>query len=169
MNKTAKKVALVGILTALYVVMALTLKLKLGLGDISLDLGYVALCVACFTVGPWAGFVGAAGAAIISSIATQYGFSISWTVMNAVIGIGLGLIFVKFKLDSFVKYIIAIVLILAAVLIGVACKTGIECALYNIPFLVKLPKAALAFGVDSVVMIIGLFVVNPARRALKSA
>ena len=164
MNKTAKKVALVGILTALYVVMALTLKLKLGLGDISLDLGYVALCVACFTVGPWAGFVGAAGAAIISSIATQYGFSISWTVMNAVIGIGLGLIFVKFKLDSFVKYIIAIVLILAAVLVGVACKTGIEC-----PFLVKLPKAALAFGVDSVVMIIGLFVVNPARRALKSA
>lgn len=163
-----KKVALVGILTALYVVMSLTLKIPIGIGNIQLDMGYVALTVACFTVGPWAAFVGGVGAAIESILFSAYGISYGWIAMNIAIGLILGFIF-KISPSLSVRYEdmgMNIFLITIAVIIGVAIKTIIECSLYSIPLAVKLPKSLTAFLIDTAVMVIGLFVVKPVNRLL---
>jgi hypothetical protein len=40
----------------------------------------------------------------------------------------------------------------------VTVKTFIECGLYSIPLLVKIPKSVTAFAIDTIVMIIGLLV-----------
>ena len=46
---------------------------------------------------------------------------------------------------------------IVAVAIGMlVVKTAIECPLYGIPLAVKLPKNAVAFGVDAAVMILGI-------------
>ena len=37
-------------------------------------------------------------------------------------------------------------------------KTGIECYLYHIPFEIKIIKNLVAFGIDSLTMIIGLYI-----------
>ena len=163
-----KKVALIGILTALYVVMSLTLKIPIGIGNIQLDMGYVALTVACFTVGPWAAFVGGIGAAIESILFSAYGISYGWIAMNVVIGLILGFIF-KISPRLSVQYEdmgMNIFLITLVVIIGVAIKTIIECSLYSIPLAVKLPKLLMAFLIDTVVMVIGLFVVKPVNKLL---
>lgn len=163
-----KKVALIGILTALYVVMSLTLKIPIGIGNIQLDLGYVALTVACFIVGPWAAFVGGVGAAIESILFSAYGISYGWIAMNVVIGLILGFIFkISPRLtEQYEDKGMNILLIILAVLVGVSIKTAIECSLYSIPLAVKLPKSLMAFLIDTVVMIIGLFVVKPVNKLI---
>lgn len=167
-KKIIKKIALIGILTALYVVMSLTLKIPIGIGDIQIDMGYVALTVACFTVGPWAAFVGGVGAAIESILFSAYGISYGWIAMNIAIGLILGLIFkISPRLtEQYEDRGINILLIILAVLIGVTIKTIIECSLYSIPLAVKLPKSLVAFLIDTVVMVIGLFVVGPVKKLL---
>ena len=163
-----KKIALIGILTALYVVMSLTLKIPIGIGNIQLDMGYVALTVACFTVGPWAAFVGGVGAAIESILFSAYGISYGWIAMNIAIGLILGFIFkISPRLTEQYKDMgMNILLIILAVLIGVTIKTAIECSLYSIPLAVKLPKSLIAFMIDTVVMVIGLFVVGPVKKLI---
>lgn len=165
-----KKVALIGILTALYVVMSLTLKIPIGIGNIQLDMGYVALTVACFTVGPWAAFVGGVGAAIESILFSAYGISYGWIAMNIAIGLILGFVFKRIscleKRNDIVEYIIAAFLIMMAVVIGVAIKTIIECSLYSIPIAVKAPKSLTVFIIDTVVMVIGLFIVRPVKKLI---
>ncbi len=152
MKIALKKIAFIGILTALYVVLSLTLKIPLGLGNIMLDLGYLALTVAAFTVGPWAAFVGGVGALLESLWFSAYGISYGWIVMNILIGLICGLVLPKIKLEKFYHYLICGAIIFGAVLVGITAKTIIECKLYNIPYLVKIPKSAVAFGVDTLVM-----------------
>ena len=154
MNKTLKQITLIGILTALYVVFSLTLKIPMGIGAIALDLGYTVLTVSSFKVGRWAAFVGGVGAGIESILFSPYGISYGWIVMNIIIGLICGTLFNKF--DGNRKYVYCIITILLAVLIGVTAKTIIECSLYSIPYIAKIPKSAVAFGIDAVVMIIGL-------------
>lgn len=165
-KEVIKKIALIGIMTALYVVMSLTLKIPIGVGNIQLDMGYIILAIACFTVGPWAGFVGGAGAAIESILFSAYGISWGWITMNLLIGLVLGFIFIKYKLTPAYKFIIAVVLVVCTVLIGALVKTVIECALYSIPYQVKIPKSLAAWVIDSIAMIIGLFLVKPIKKAI---
>ena len=56
---------------------------------------------------------------------------------------------------------LAVVLFAALGLLG--AKTLIECSLYSIPFLVKIPKNAVAFGVDAAVMTFGIFLYKRLR------
>lgn len=57
--------------------------------------------------------------------------------------------------------------VLAYVGIGMLIfKTGIECFLYHIPFAVKIVKNAVAFGVDSAVMIAGIGVLKKIKPAI---
>ena len=152
---STKKIATVGMLTALYVVLSLTLKIPLGVGAIALDLGYIVLTVSAFKVGIWSAVVGGAGAAIESFMLSPYGLSYGWIVMNIIIGLICGYLFYNAKI-SHQYHISAIVL---SVFAGITAKTIIECSLYSIPYLVKLPKSATAFAVDTIVMLIGLIVV----------
>ena len=155
MNKT-KKIVNIAILAALYVALSLTLKIPLGMGNIQMDMGYIALTVACVIYGPCGAIVGALGAAIESMCFAAYGISWGWIAMNVVIGIACGVVLPKIK-D---RFWISALTIVTAVFIGAMVKTAVECLLYGIPLLVKLPKSALAWVVDSVVMIIGLPIVK---------
>lgn len=151
MSKT-RKLCYLAMLTALYVVMSAFLKFYVGVGHIQVDLGYIAFVVALCEFGVAGTAVGVIGCALESILFTAYGFSISWAVANAVIGIGCGLVFSKSK-----KFCVRATAIILYSAIGfLLLKTVIECKLYSIPYAVKLPKSVAAFVVDSIVMICGL-------------
>ena len=150
-NLKTRQITGIAILTALYCVLSAMMKIPF-IGSISLDLGYIALTVGCALFGPWAAVIGAVGCGLESILFSPYGFSISWFVANLIIGLGCGIVFKKTK--NIWLRIAAIVGFVAVGMLG--AKTGIECDLYNIPFAVKIVKNAVAFGVDTVTMLIGL-------------
>ena len=150
-NLKTKQIAGIAILTALYCVLSAMMKIPF-IGAISLDLGYIALTLSCALFGPWAAFIGAVGCGLESILFSPYGFSISWFVANLIIGLGCGITFKKTK-NIWIR-IVAIIGFVAIGMLGV--KTGIECYLYHIPFAVKIVKNAVAFGVDTITMLIGL-------------
>lgn len=152
---TTKTITSIALLTALYCVLSATMKIPF-IGAISLDLGYIALSVACAIFGPWAAFVGAVGCGLESILFSPYGFSISWFTANLIIGLGCGFVFAR--TEVFWKRLIAIILFVGIGMLGV--KTGIECYLYHIPFAVKIVKNLVAFGIDSFVMIMGLNIIK---------
>lgn len=155
MKRSVKVMVLTAMLAALYFVLSLTLKIPLR-GNISLDLGYCALTVAAVFLGAVpAAIVGGLGAAIESILLSPYGLSVGWVVMNVCIGLICGYVLHKEYRRGRTKLIPAVITILIAVFIGVFMKTVIECTLYSIPVLVKLPKSITAFLVDSIVMIFG--------------
>ena len=147
-----RKICNISILTALYIVLSAFMKIPL-IGNIQLDLGYLAFAVAICLYGPWGAVVGVVGCALESILFSAYGFSISWAAANAVIGLGCGFTFLRIKniwLRCGLVFIFGV--------IGLLCvKTGIECRLYHIPLVVKLPKNAVATIADVAVMFGGLF------------
>lgn len=150
MSKT-KKLTLLGILTALYVVLSFCMKFTV-IGNIQIDLGYIVFAIALCYFGSVGFIVGAFGCAIESILLSAYGFSPSWFVANIVIGLGCGFVYKKTK-----KFWIRALFTVLFVLIGVGIyKTAIECILYNIPWEVKIVKNLVATTIDSVAMIIGL-------------
>ena len=160
MNRlTTNKITGIAILTALYIVLSAMMKIPF-IGAISLDLGYIALAIGCQKHGMWGAFIGAVGCGIESILFSPYGFSIGWFVANFIIGIGCGYVFTHYKEDW--KRVLAIVVFVAIGMLG--AKTLIECKLYGIPFEVKIVKSLVAFTVDSITMIIGLYI---GKRILK--
>ena len=170
-NKNTKKIALIGILSALYFVCSITLKIPMGIGSIALDLGYIVLTIAALYLGAIpAAIVGGLGAMLESVLLSSYGISYGWIVMNIIIGLICGIFFRLIKSNKMgIREIVGYSgIILVAVLLGVGAKTIIECNLYSIPYLVKIPKSLVAFGVDSVVMIIGLPIAYRVRKFIKN-
>ena len=150
-NLKTRQMTGIAILTALYCVLSAMMKIPF-IGAISLDLGYIALTLGCALFGPWAAFIGAVGCGLESILFSPYGFSISWFVANLIIGLGCGTVFKK--TENIWLRIAAIVGFVAVGMLG--AKTGIECYLYHIPFAVKIVKNAVAFGVDTITMLVGL-------------
>ncbi len=149
---TTNKITGIALLTALYCILSAMMKIPF-IGAISLDLGYIALAIGCAAWGPWGAFVGAVGCGIESILFSPYGFSISWFVANLIVGLGCGYVFSKTQIVW--KRIIAVIIFMAIAMLG--AKTLIECNLYGIPFEVKIIKNAVAFGIDSLTMIFGIF------------
>lgn len=152
MKTNIKTLVTLSVLTALYVVLSAMLKVSLGIGNIALDLGYIVFTVALCMFGIRGAVVGVLGCALESILFTAYGFSISWAVANAIIGIGCGVVFTLS--DKWFIRALSIIFFCALGLLG--AKTAIECALYSIPVAVKIPKNAVAFAADAAVMLIGL-------------
>jgi uncharacterized membrane protein len=154
-NLKTRQMTGIAILTALYCVLSAMMKIPF-IGAISLDLGYIALTLGCAIFGPWAAFIGAVGCGLESILFSPYGFSISWFIANLIIGLGCGITFKKTE-----NIWIRIVAIIGFVAIGMlGAKTGIECYLYHIPFAIKIVKNFVAFGIDALVMIIGISISN---------
>ena len=148
-----KKLCILGMLTAMYVVFSAFLKFTL-FSNIMVDLGYIVFTVALCMYGPWGTAVGVLGCALESILFTSYGFSISWCAANLAIGLicGFGFRTARSELENHL-------IILCAVAVGMlAVKTAIECPLYGIPVEVKIPKNAVAFSADTVTMMLGLWV-----------
>ena len=150
---TTKKLCILAMLTAMYVVLSAFLKFTL-FSNVMVDLGYIVFTVALCMYGPWGAVVGVIGCALESILFTAYGFSISWCAANLAIGLICGFGF-RTARSELGKHLI----ILCAVAVGMlVIKTAIECPLYGIPVEVKIPKNAVAFAADTVTMMLGLWV-----------
>ena len=150
MTKT-RKLCYLAVLTALYVVLGAFLKFNL-IGNIQIDLGYIAFAVALSIFGLPGTFVGAVGCAIESLLFSAYGFSVGWFVANLIIGLICGAVFPITKVTW-----LRIVCVFAACGLGLfIAKTVIECALYSIPLAVKMPKSFVAWMTDAAVMSVGV-------------
>lgn len=151
MKLTTKNIAILGMLTAMYVVLSAFLKFSI-VGNIMVDLGYIAFAFALCMFGPWGAIVGVLGCALESILFSAYGFSVSWVAANLFIGLVCGFGFWKSR-NPFARILITIISVAVAML---GIKTLIECNLYNIPWEVKMPKNAVAFAADAVTMVLGI-------------
>ena len=147
-----KKIAMLGIGIALYVVLGFIVKIPL-IAHIQIDPGYVAFGCLLYIIGWQACIVGVVGCLFESLIFSGW-IPIGWMVGQLVIGIICGIVYKKTN-----NIFIHIGVTILAVFVGVACiKTGIECVLYSIPVVVKFPKNFIAFVADVIPMIIGYIV-----------
>ena len=162
MKITTKNLTILGMLTALYVVLSAFLKFTL-VGNIMVDLGYIAFAFALCVFGPYGIVVGVVGCALESILFSAYGFSISWAMANLAIGLICGWVLNK-NIHMFAKCLVVVIAVAVGMLV---VKTAIECWLYAIPLAVKLPKNAVAFGADAVTMIVGLFFYNVLNNRIK--
>lgn len=153
MKEKLRKMTLVAMLTALAIVLSTWLKVPL-ISDIKLDLSYIVLTIAIIYCDVWgAMFVGVMTALLGSLLFSAYGLSYSWILANLAIVL-IGSNFYKISKSNTLIFAIGIVL---AVAIGMlVVKTGVECYLYNIPLVIKLPKNAVAFVSDAACMLLGL-------------
>lgn len=152
MNKV-KSICYCGIGVALYFVLSMTMKIPL-IAHISLDLGYLVFALYCYKFKNVHGaIVGGFGCMLISII--NYGmFPIGWIVGNIFIGLACALFY---RREGKYRDIVNIVVTIVAVTIGIlGIKTAIECAMFDIPVLVKLPKNGIATLVDAITMSIGV-------------
>lgn len=144
-----KKITFTAIGIAMYVVVSMFLKIPM-IGHISLDLGYIVLAFYCMMFGPIsAALVGCCGSFLVTLITSGW-ISISWPLGNLLIG---AICAVTYKPDKPGRNLIITILAVFAGILGI--KTAIECPLYGIPLLVKIPKNLVAAIADSITMCIG--------------
>ena len=131
--KSVYGLVLLAMLIALGIVLSAFLQFRL-IGDIKIDLSYIVIVVICYLYG---GIVGGISAGLIagleSLLLSNYGFSISWTSANIIIGLMTGLMIshnpIKHKV---LKHVLNIGVMTMACAIGLLLvKTVIECNLYN--------------------------------------
>lgn len=154
MNKT-KKLALSAVFSALYFVLSATLKIPVG-GHMTLDLGYIALMVACVYLGAIPAMcVGGIGAFFESALLSARGVSPGWVLMNMIIGFTCGSVLPKAYEGKRRKFIItAVIAVLVSAFVGMTLKTLIDCALYDLPLAAKIPVAFIGWAADSAVMLV---------------
>lgn len=151
-----KKIVTLSILTALYVALSAMMKIPF-IGNISLDLGYIAFVVALMLFGYEGIIVGVLGCALESILFSAYGFSISWAVGNLIVG----LIFAWGFKNTSHKSLICMLFAVFACFCGIGIvKTYIESYLYAIPLAIKFPKNLVATAVDTLTMWIGILIFN---------
>ena len=158
-----KRIAYLGIGIALYVVLGLAMNIPILAGThLQTDLGYIAFGCYLYCFGWPALIVGVLGC-MLESLLTSGWIPAGWMVGQLVIGLLCGFVYKKSN-----KKLIHILIAVFAVFIGVGLiKTGIECALYSIPFAIKFPKNCVAFVADAIPMILGLFIGYKVKRYIK--
>ena len=167
--KKTKQIALTGVLTAMYFVLSALLKIP-AVGNIRLDLGYIALMVGAVYLGAVPGLlIGAIGALLESALMSQHGVSPGWILMNAIIGYLCGLVLSKAFREDRKKFLLSSFLIVpSSALLGVIFKTPIDCLITGVPLLAKIPRSASAWILDSLVMLaFGLPLCLAMKKALK--
>lgn len=151
MNKT-KYIAFYGMAIALYVVLGMTTKIPL-ISHIGTDLGYIVFGFCCYTFGWTALIIGIIGC-LFESLLISGWVPIGWMLGQVAIGLLCGIVYKKYNNKA--AHVIATIV---AVFIGiVVIKTGVECVLYSIPLMVKVPKNLVAFVADVIPMLIGWFI-----------
>ena len=149
-------IAITAIGIALYVALSMTMKIPI-IGHIGLDLGYIALAVYCYCYGPLSGAIVGAGGCTLVSLITSGWFPPGWVLGNILIGFVCGKFYNRENKKLRIPINIAVSII--AIFVGIiVIKTAVECMMFNIPVVVKLPKNAVAALVDTITMCAGLFV-----------
>lgn len=151
-----KKITTLAILTALYVALSAMMKIPF-IGNISLDLGYIAFVVALMLFGYEGIIVGVIGCTLESILFSAYGFSISWAIGNLIVGLLFA--YGVSRIDYNAKVYMSFAMVACLLGIGIV-KTFIESYLYAIPLAIKFPKNLVATMVDSFTMWIGILIFN---------
>lgn len=150
-----KRICYLGLGVALWLVFAAVLKVPL-IGHIQTDLGYIVFGVYCVLFGWQAAIVGVLGCMLESLIFSGW-FPEGWMLGNLFIGITVGAILHKFKVNKFV----ALIVVCVSVFLGIGIiKTVVEWAIYKMPFSVKFMKDLIATVADIVPMYIGILLGN---------
>lgn len=153
MNKT-KYICTTAIGIAIYCALSMSIRIPLGIGHISVDLGYIVLAVYAYNIGGIsAAIVGGCSAAVIS-ILTGW-FSLEWVLANVSIGLICGRFYERSNTKRATFWNVSLTVL--AVAIGMlVIKTSVSCWMWSIPLLVKLPKSIAAWVTDSIVMCIAI-------------
>ncbi len=159
MSSNTKKISLLAVGTAMFVVLSLCLQVPV-FENYYLCLGYAVMAVYCYSFGTLSGtVVGFLGVVLYCVVINGMRGMPGWSLGNIVIGIALGLTFkvtrtVKSKV---LRAVIHCIVIVAATALGIlVVKSEAECLLYSQPFLVRAAKNMSAFIADAVMLIISL-------------
>lgn len=159
MSVKTKKLALMAVGIALFVVLSLCLQVPV-FENYYLCLGYVVMAVYCYSFGPLAGTVaGFFGVILYCVVISGLRGMPGWALGNIVIGIALGLCFrATGKMSNqILRTVIHVAVIVTSVALGIlVIKSATESLLYSQPFLVRAAKNSYAFVADVVVLIVSL-------------
>lgn len=159
MSANTKKISLLAVGIALFVVLSLCLQVPV-FENYYLCLGYVVMAVYCYSFGTFSGtVVGFLGVVLYCVVISGLRGMPGWSLGNVVIGISLGLAFkyTRSLKSVFLQTIIHCVVIAAATALGIlVIKSETESLLYLQPFLIRVAKNTSAFIADAVMLIISL-------------
>ena len=159
MSANTKKISLLAVGIALFVVLSLCLQVPV-FENYYLCLGYVVMAVYCYSFGTFSGtVVGFLGVVLYCVVISGLRGMPGWSLGNVVIGISLGLAFkyTRSLKSVFLQTIIHCVVIAAATALGIlVIKSETESLLYLQPFLIRVAKNTSAFIADAVMLIVSL-------------
>lgn len=171
MSDSVRRICIVGMGIALFVVFSLCLQIPV-FENYYLCLGYVAMAVYCYSVGTAEGtLVGVLGVILYCLVISGLRGMPGWAAGNIVIGLALGVLF-RFTRDREFTLPVAIIsgiVIVAACAVGIlGVKSAVEWMLYSQPLLLRVAKNVYAFWADAFVLIVSLPICRVIdRRVLK--
>lgn len=159
MNMTTKKICIVAMGIALFVVLSLCLQVPV-FENYYLCLGYVVMTVFCYYFGPLSGMgVGGLGVVLYCLLTSGLRGMPGWAIGNLVIGLIVGS---TCKATSKMKnswlrcLIIGISIIISVDIAMLGVKSIVEAVIYAQPMFLRVAKNLYAFVADVVVMLISL-------------
>lgn len=163
--KKTKQLTTTAVLTALYFILSALIKIPV-VGNIKLDLGYIVLPVAAVSLGAVPTMlIGALGVFLESALMSQRGISLGWILMNAIAGYCCGHVMYRAAGGDRKKFWIKTCLVVTvSMFAGVVVKTLVDCLLYDVALVAKIPSSLAAWILDSLVM---LAIGTPLSLALK--
>lgn len=143
MKLTTKKVSLLGLGIALFVVLTMCLQVPI-FENYYICLGYIIMAVYCCSVGVLSGtLVGTLGVILYCLLTSGLRGMPGWVIGNIVIGIVLGLTFRYTRLmdNKYLRYFLCGVAVISSTFFGIfVLKSIVEMYLYSQPFFVKSSK-----------------------------
>lgn len=160
MKTNTKKICILGMGIALYVVFAAIVNIPL-FNHIKTDLGYIVFGVYLMMFGWQASIVGVIGCMLESMLFSGW-FPLEWMAGQLFIGIMCGICYKKTK-----NIVLQIGATIIAVFIGIAViKTGMAFLLYGMSIAVKFPKNVIVFVADVIPMIVGVIMSKYLQRII---
>lgn len=171
MSRSIRKLALLAVGVALFVVLSLCLQVPV-FENYYLCLGYLVMAVYCWSFGPLAGsVVGFFGVILYCLVISGLRGMPGWALGNVPIGVALGLCFraVRGMKSRAAGLLLCVPVIAASCALGIlGLKSLTESLLYLQPFAVRAVKNSSAFVADAAVLILSLPLCvrldGPARR-----
>ncbi len=151
MNGSVKKLALLAVGVALFVVLSLCLQVPV-FENYYLCLGYIIMAVCLYSFGVFSGtFVGVAGVVLYCWLTSGLRGMPGWAIGNLAIGIIVGLTFklTKKMKKKWLQAVVNFIAIALSTALGILIlKSLTECILYGQPMLVRMGKNVFAFVAD---------------------
>ena len=159
MNITTRKLCLIAMGIALFVISSLCLQVPV-FENYYLCLGYVVMTIFCFYFGPLSGMaVGSLGVVLYCLLTSGLRGMPGWAIGNLVIGLAVGLVCKavgSMKCRWLCYLLIGLTVVVSAAVAMLCVKSLVEAFLYTQPFWLRVAKNMYAFIADAVVMIASL-------------